>query len=112
MSIRGLYQYIDFLKNNGLDAASYQHALWNKVAAPFITGVMVFLAIPFVFGPLRSVGIGHRIFIGGLVGIGFYLINQVFTYVGVVYSVNPVVSAFLPASLAFALGYLMMRRVR
>jgi lipopolysaccharide export system permease protein len=112
MSIRGLYQYIEFLTNNGLDAGSYQHALWNKVAAPFITGVMVFLAIPFVFGPLRSVGIGHRIFVGGLIGIGFYLINQVFTYVGVVYNVNPVVSSFLPASLAFALAYWMMRKVR
>lgn len=112
MSIRGLYQYINFLTSNGLDAASYQHALWNKVAAPFITGVMVFLAIPFVFGPLRSVGVGHRIFVGGLLGIGFYMVNQVFTYVGVVYNINPVVSSFLPAGLAFAMAYWMMRRVR
>jgi len=112
MSARGLYQYIHYLKKNGLDAATYEYALWGKIVAPLITGVMVFLAIPFVFGPLRSVGVGHRVLVGALVGIGFYLANQMFSYVGIVYSFNPALSAMLPACLALAVAYGMMRRVR
>ncbi len=112
MSIQDLYQYIVYLKKNGLDAVTYEYAMWGKVVAPLITGVMVFLAIPFVFGPLRSVGIGHRVLVGALVGIGFYLVNQMFSYVGIVYSFNPMVSAMLPAGLALTVAYWMMRRVQ
>ena len=112
MSIRGLYQYVSYLKKNGLDAATYEYALWGKIIAPLVTGVMVFLAIPFVFGPLRSVGVGHRVLVGALVGIGFYLANQMFAYVGIVFSFNPVLSALIPAGLALVVAYWMMRRVR
>ncbi len=112
MSIRGLYQYIAYLKKNGLDSATYEYAFWGKIVAPLVSGVMVFLAIPFVFGPLRSVGVGHRVLVGALVGIGFYLANQMFSYVGIVYSFNPALSAMLPACLALAVAYGMMRRVR
>ena len=112
MSIRDLYQYVNYLNKNGLDAATYEYALWGKVVAPLITGTMVFLAIPFVFGPLRSVGVGHRVVVGALVGIGFYLVNQMFAYVGIVYNFNPMVNAVLPAGLALAVAYGMMRRVR
>ena len=111
MSIRGLYQYITYLKNNGLDAKAYEHALWAKIVAPLVTGVMVFLAIPFVFGPLRSVGIGHRILVGALAGIGFYLLNQLSTYLGIVFNFNPVLIAILPAVLVFCFAYWMLRRV-
>ena len=111
MSIRGLYQYVSYLNENGLDAATYEYAMWNKIIAPLVTGVMVFLAIPFIFGPLRSVGAGHRVLIGALVGIGFYLVNQMFSYVGIVYSFNPVLSALMPAGVAFAVAYWMLRRV-
>lgn len=112
MSIRGLYQYITYLKNNGLDAATYEHALWAKIVAPLVTGVMVFLAIPFVFGPLRSVGIGHRILVGALAGIGFYLLNQMSSYLGIVFNFNAILVALLPTVLVFGLAYWMLRRVR
>ena len=111
MSIQGLYQYVGYLKKNGLDAATYEYAMWGKLIAPLTTGVMMFLAIPFVFGPLRSVGVGHRVLVGALVGIGFYLANQMFSYVGIVYSFNPVLSATLPAGFALVVAGWMLRRV-
>ena len=111
MSIYDLFQYISYLKKNGLDTGKYEHALWGKVAAPFITGVMVLLAIPFVFGPLRTVTIGHRILVGALAGIAFYLVNQVFSYMGVVFNFNPMLIALLPVLLVFAFAYWMLRRV-
>lgn len=111
LSIFGLYEYVQYLTDNGLDAATYEQALWGKIVAPLVTAVMVFLSIPFVFGPLRSVGVGHRILVGTLAGVGFYILNQMFTYMGLVFGFNPLLSAMAPAMLAFLIGYLMLRRV-
>lgn len=111
LSIVGLYQYVNYLNDNGLDADIYEQALWGKVVAPIITAVMVFLSVPFVFGPLRSVGIGHRILVGTLVGVGFYILNQMFAYMGVVFALNPILSALAPAGMAFVAAYIMLRRV-
>jgi len=111
LSILGLYEYVQYLNDNGLDAAIYEQALWSKVVAPLVTAVMVFLSIPFVFGPLRSVGVGHRILVGTLAGVGFYILNQMFTYMGLVFSLSPLLSALAPAGLAFMAGYYMLRRL-
>jgi lipopolysaccharide export system permease protein len=111
LSVWGLYRYVEYLHDNELNAATYEKVLWSKIVLPFSTGVMVFLAIPFVFGSLRSVGIGQRIMVGTLIGIGFYIFNQIFSYVGVVYEINPSISAIIPTVLFFALGMRMIRRV-
>jgi len=111
LSATGLYHYIQYLTGNGLDAARYEMELWVKLVLPLATGVMVFLAVPFVFGSLRSVGIGQRIMMGTILGITFYLLNQIFNYVSLAYQFNPVVSAILPTLLFFALGVLLLRRM-
>lgn len=112
LSVSGLYRYIRYLRANGLSAGRYELEFWTKIALPFATCVMVFAALPFVFGPLRSVGVGQRMLIGVLVGIGFYLFNQTVSYVGLVYEFNPVVSAALPTALLLAGAIYMMRRIR
>jgi len=111
LSATGLYRYINYLQGNGLDAGRYEMELWVKIVLPLATGVMVFLAIPFVFGSLRSVGIGQRIMTGALIGIAFYILNQVFNYVGLAYQLNPLISAMLPTLLFFGLAVWLMRRV-
>lgn len=111
LSIFGLYEYVHYLHDNGLDAAVYEQALWGKVVAPLITAVMVFLSIPFVFGPLRSVGVGHRILVGTLTGVVFYILNQMFAYMGLVFGFNPLLSALAPAGMALLAGYYMLRRL-
>ncbi len=112
LSITGLLDYISYLRDNGLNAERYRLALWDKVALPMTTGVMVFLAIPFVFGSLRTVSIGQRILMGVLMGIGFYLADQAFSYAGLVYRFNPALSAVLPTALFLVLAIVLLRRVR
>lgn len=112
LSLKGLRDYIAYLRENGLSADHYQLAFWNKLVLPVTTAVMVFLSIPFIFGSLRSVGIGQRIFVGTLVGIGFYLLGQLFGYAGLLYQLPSAVSAALPTALFFMLAVIMVRRVR
>jgi lipopolysaccharide export system permease protein len=112
LSALGLYRYIVYLRENGLRSDRYEQAYWGKLASPLSTGVMVFLAIPFVFGPLRTVAVGQRILVGTLVGIGFYITNQIVAYGGLVNEVNPLVTVFAPPLAFLGLGIYLMRRVR
>lgn len=111
MSISGLWHYIDYLKDNNLNTGRYEIDFWTKVILPLATCVMVFAALPFVFGPLRSVGVGQRMLVGVLVGLGFYLLNQTVGHLGLIYGLNPLACALLPTLLLLAGSLYMMRRV-
>lgn len=107
-----LWRSIDYRKNNHLNARPYQLAFWQKIARPFSTFVMIFLAIPFVFGPLRRATMGLRILVGVLVGFAFYTISQLFGPLVMVYPIAPIVGAFLPALLFMMLGFGLLRRAQ
>jgi len=107
-----LVEYISYLKNNQQSATQYQMAFWMKVMMPISSAVMVFLAVPFVFGPLRSVPIGGRIVSGALVGIGFHLFNQSFQHMGIVFGVLPWLAAIFPTAFFALVGWYLMKKIR
>lgn len=112
LSIFGLYRYLQYLRENNLSTERYELAFWNKLVFPLATGVMIFLAIPLVLGRLQPVGVGQRIVIGTLVGLAFHVIHQTSTHVGMVYALNPALSAAAPTAIFFGVGLWLMRRVR
>jgi len=103
LSMISLFRYMQYLKNNQLDAAQYELAFWMKLVKPFSALIMLLIAMPFVFGSLRSSSVGQRLLVGVLLGLGFHMFNQALNYIGVGYGLNAVVSALLP-SLLFAAG--------
>ncbi len=103
LSMQGLSRYIDYLEHNGLETRRYEQTFWIKVVAPVSVLVMVLLAVPFVFGPMRSVGQGQRVIFGVLIGVGFYVFNLTLAQSGLVFGLNPFISAWLPTAL-FAVG--------
>ncbi len=106
-----LYDYVGYLQENGLASQRYEVALWIRLAMPLATGGMILLALPFVFGSTRSVGVGQRIMIGVLIGILFYLANGVFSRMGLIYDVPPILSAMTPTMLIYLAWFWLMRRV-
>lgn len=112
LSARDLYQYVRYMRDNGLDASRYELDFWQRVLSPVIGLVMLFLSIPFVFGPLRSAGTGQRLLWGVLTGVAFYLVNETMSPAGQVYGLPAPVSALLPALLFFAGGLWVIRQVR
>jgi len=54
-----LYRYIEYRNQNNLQSGQYQLVLWQRIIQPFATMIMIFLAIPFIFGPLRTVTMHH-----------------------------------------------------
>ncbi|MFI4968056.1 MAG: LPS export ABC transporter permease LptG, partial [Gammaproteobacteria bacterium] len=96
LSARGLYHYMGYMRDNHLDDRRYATAFWGRIAKPMGLLAMLLLAMPFVFGPLRSSSTGQRMLIGMLIGIGFYVFNSIFMQAGIVFGLNPLISAWLP----------------
>ena len=111
MSLTTLYTYSQFLQANDIESRAFVQAFWTKIMAPISVVTMVLLAVPFIFGPLRSVSSGHRIMIGTLVGIGFYILGQVVNYIGLVYEFNPLLTAVTPTLFFFGVALMMLRRI-
>jgi len=111
LPVWSLLDYINYLDDNHQSVEQYQMAFWMKVMMPISSAVMVFLAVPFIFGPLRSSPMGGRILVGALVGIAFHLFNQSFQHIGLVFGVLPWLSSALP-TLSFGLiGWYFMKRI-
>lgn len=112
LSLWGLHQFIDYLRDNDLATRRYEIAFWVKAFSPLATLVMVFMALPFVFGSLRAVSIGQRILVGTFLGIALQVLSRSFGYLGQVYNLNPVFAAAFPTLLFLAIALVLMRRVR
>lgn len=104
LSIADLYRSIGSLSGRGESPRRHQLALWRRLLMPVVTGIMVFLAIPFVLTTLRDVTLGQRIVAGALLGLGFQMFNDTFGQMGLVYGLDPISSAALPALAALGLG--------
>ncbi|MCU7959141.1 MAG: LptF/LptG family permease [gamma proteobacterium symbiont of Bathyaustriella thionipta] len=111
MPVWELYRYINFLKDNGRVSVKYEVVFWKKMLTPFVTLVMMLLAIPFVFGNGRSISMGQRVFSGVLVSAGFYLLNSLFGYLAQVYSMNSLLAVAFPGIFFLAVSMWLFRRV-
>ncbi|AWK44010.1 LPS export ABC transporter permease LptG [Photorhabdus laumondii subsp. laumondii] len=111
LSISGLYQYIKYLKQSEQESGRYQLNMWKKIFAPLSVAVMMLMALSFIFGPLRSVPMGVRIVTGISFGFLFYVLNEIFGPLSLVYSVPAVLAALLPSLLFLTVSiYLLLKR--
>jgi lipopolysaccharide export system permease protein len=106
-----LWRYAQYLKQNGLDSNQVQIYFWSRVVTPVNVLLMVVLALPFVFGPLRSKGAGQRVVVGMLVGIAFYAVTQSLLNSGTVYGLNPFWTNWLPTGILFLATTIGLARV-
>jgi lipopolysaccharide export system permease protein len=98
LTLRGLWSYIDHLRRNSLGTASYEIGFWSRIARLFAVIVVTLLALPFVFGPLRTTGAGTRTVIGVLLGVVFFLITRTVENGGQLFNLNPALVGWLPTA--------------
>lgn len=104
MGIQDLLGYIDFLHANGLDARPYQLALARKLALPLTLLAMLAIVFPLVFGSIRQVSMGQRIFVGVLIGLGFHFANQLLGNLALVYGLPIWLGAVAPSLILLTLA--------
>ncbi len=110
LSIRGLIDYLDYLEANGQDPSRYQLAFWRKIMQPITLAVMLLVALSFIFGPLRSVSMGARIMMGVVTGILFFVCNEVFGSLSLVYQFPPLIGALSPSILFVSVSWYFMNK--
>lgn len=112
LSGRRLARYVSYLKANGLKSDRYEIAAWSRVSNVLAVFLMCLLALPFVFGSLRSAGGGARIVVGVLFGVAYFLGSKTLANSGAVYGIEPALTAFLPALVLATITTLLLARVR
>lgn len=112
MTLHELNRYIREQKHSYQNAHTYQFAFLQRIIQPFTTMVMMILAIPFIFGPLRSSSMGSKLLVGAAVGFGFHILNRFFGPVSTVFQFPPELAAVGPTLFFALLGIYLMRRVR
>ncbi|WP_439869918.1 LPS export ABC transporter permease LptG [Pseudomonas syringae] len=110
LSISGLWSYAHYLADQGLSNGRYWLAFWTKVLQPAVTVALVLMAISFIFGPLRSVTLGQRVFTGVVVGFTFRIIQDLLGPSSLLFGFPPLLAVLLPAAACALAGILLLRR--
>ncbi|MFN3581786.1 MAG: LptF/LptG family permease, partial [Pseudomonas sp.] len=110
LPLRSIWQYQGYLADQELNNSQYWLAFWKKLLQPLTTLALVFVAISFVFGPLRSVTLGQRVFTGVLVGFSFRIIQDLLGPSSLVFGFSPLIAVLVPVGVLLLLGTVLMRR--
>ena len=111
MSVVAIVELVDYLEENGLETQQYRYAFWGRLMTPIASLVMLLISVPFVFGAMRSASSGQRIFVGILVGFGFYVVSQISSQMGQVYALNPLLATLAPSLLFMVFGIRAIRKI-
>lgn len=109
MALNELSDYIDYLKENGLESKVYRKAFWNKITGPLSILVMMLIAMPFVFSNRRAGNAGTRLVIGILFGMAFNISSELLSNLGQVYGLPVLFSAFAPLVVFTVIGLWLLR---
>ena len=96
---------------NLLPGMANRHGLITGATGTGKTVTLQKMALSFIFGPLRSVPMGVRVVTGISFGFVFYVLDQIFGPLTLVYGIPPVIGALLPSASFFVISlWLMMRK--
>jgi lipopolysaccharide export system permease protein len=112
LTLHGLASYIDHLRRNSLETTSYEIGYWSRIARLIAVIVVTLLALPFVFGPLRTTGAGTRTVFGALLGVVFFLITRTVENGGQLFNLNPALVGWLPTAVVGVCTLIAISRTR
>lgn len=104
-----LLNTISNLRRNQLDTHQYEVVLWQQVSLLPSLLAMALLSLPFLLGSVREVSASQRTMIGGLIGIGFYLLQQLSGHLAGILGLNPAVLILTPPFILLAIAIAAIR---
>jgi lipopolysaccharide export system permease protein len=110
LSMDALWEYIEFLGENGLDDRVYQDAFWERAMYPFAVIALVLGGMPFLFGQARSQNLGVRLFSGMIVGGVYMIVSRAVQNLSSVYEFPAILGWSLPVLLLATVAVLVLRR--
>ena len=110
LGLPAMAQLLYEMRNTGQSADAYLQSFSRRHAYPVAALAMVMLAIPMALGPRPRSSGGRQVITGLLIGLGFYLANQLTASLGTVYGLHPLVAALAPTLLLGGAAWWMNRR--
>ena len=107
MSVLELWDYVQFMRSNGLYPGMYEYALWKKFMMPLTVIGLLIWVFPMLLGSMRHVSVGQKVFVGVLVGLVFFLLDKIVVNLTLAYQLPALLGViFLPLLL---LGWAWLR---
>jgi lipopolysaccharide export system permease protein len=96
LSMRELREGIGYLSANGSQTRAWEFAFWSIPARAVAIPFAVLLALPFLFGSLRSSGNGARATIGLVLGLTYYILQRMVQSGTIAFALDPLWLAWFP----------------
>ncbi len=109
-SMVDLYRSYHYRYHAGLSYTQLELSFWQRLFQPLTVIVMIFLGVPLAFGSLRTWDMSSRLLVGGLLGFGFYIINQFVSRLSIAIQMPPILAALLPTLLFALLSLFLFQR--
>ena len=91
-----LVRYITHLQANGLDTHHLRVIFWQQLSVIIAVLAMGLLSLPLLVGSTRAISASQRIMMGGIVGIVFYLLQQVTGHLAGLFNLIPSITILTP----------------
>jgi lipopolysaccharide export system permease protein len=104
MSAVELQVYTRHLAENRQETERFNIAFWKKLIDPLAIFVLMAMALPFGYLHTRSGGVSLKIFIGIMIGVGFWVINTLFSHLGLLSTWPAFLTAIAPSVLFLLLA--------
>ncbi|RTR02025.1 LPS export ABC transporter permease LptG [Halomonas nitroreducens] len=105
-----LWAYARYLHAQGQQATQPLLYFWQKMLMPLTMASLVLVAASFVFGPLRSVAAGTRVFYGVITGLVFKYLQDLLGPASTVFGFSPAWAVLVPTLICAGLGLYLLRR--
>lgn len=104
-----LVSTILMLRENRMDTHHYEVVFWQQVSLLPSLLAMALLSLPFLLGSVREVSASQRAMIGGLIGISFYLLQQLSGQLAGLMGLNPSLVILSPPLILLAIAIAAIR---
>lgn len=112
LPLTDLWQYIDGLKARGQEFAEIEMVLWRRLALPLACLGMVLAAMATAAVPLKSRLVSVRLVAALTLGLGFQLLAELASYLGLVLGWPVIPVALGPPLLLSGLAWWMLQQAR
>ena len=114
MRLSVLYEYAQYLREQGQPYETYLLAFWQRITLPFAVAAMILLATPVStsLGSGRDSGLGKNIAIGAVIGIFFFLGTQIAHAVGQIMGLSFLLITLAPIAVITVVALLLLARLR
>jgi lipopolysaccharide export system permease protein len=101
-----LLHYINHMDQNELDTHHLSVIFWTQMSVMIAVIAMGLLSMPMLAGSTRAISASQRIIFGGIIGIAFYLIQQMSGHAANLFRLWPVATIMAPVFLLLAVAVL------